>query len=138
MRTSLYLAMLITAGWLVSTVQAAEIDMQEGLWEIRSTTEMPGMPFSMPETSYRQCITRQDLVPQPQQAEQQCKMLENSTSGNTVKWKVVCTSEEGKMTSEGSLTYHGDRFEGTIKSSGPQLPGGMTQKMAGQRVGACR
>lgn len=113
-------------------------DMQPGRWEISSTIDMPGMGFSMPASKTTQCISREDLVPQTQQANEKCQMLENKVNGNTVTWKIRCESEGGTMTSQGELVYHGDLFEGTVNTTGSQMPAGMTQKMTGKRIGNCQ
>jgi hypothetical protein len=126
--------LLMLAG--VAAAQAGT-NMQDGMWEITSTTEMAGMSFSMPGSSFRQCITREDLVPRQQEPQQTCEMLENRIEGDTVIWKIRCTTEGGPVTSEGRITYHGDSLEGVINTTGPQIPGGMKQTMQGKRVGAC-
>ena len=51
-----------------------------------------------------------------------------------------CSQQGQEMTSTGEMTYHGDRFEGTIKNvMGPQA-GNMTivTTITGKRVGDCR
>lgn len=116
----------------------ASPDMQPGRWQITSTIEMPGMAFSMPATTHTQCISGQDLVPQTQQGNDKCQMIENATDGDTVTWKVKCASEGGTMTSRGKVVYHGDRFYGAVVTEGSQMPAGMTQTMTGKRIGDCQ
>jgi Protein of unknown function (DUF3617) len=50
------------------------VDMQDGLWEITTTTEMAGMPFQIPPMTITQCITQQDLVPQDEQPGNECTL----------------------------------------------------------------
>lgn len=115
----------------------AEPDMQEGMWEIKTTTEMPGMAFTMPAVSFSQCITKEDLVPRQQAPQQDCELLEHRIEGDTVTWEMRCVSEGGGLTSSGRVIYHGDTFEGNIETTGEQIPGGMQQTMRGRRVGPC-
>jgi hypothetical protein len=112
-------------------------DIVPGEWEITSTMEMPGMAYTMPATKFVQCITEKDLIPQSQQQNDKCDFLDQSINGNTVKWTVKCESGGGTMTSQGSITYFGDHFDGTIETRGSQIPSGMTQTMKGKRLGNC-
>ncbi len=121
-----------------SSLTFAEETMRPGRWEITSSVEMPGMAFTMPSTKHVQCLTDKDLIPESQQQDNQCEILENTQSGNTVTWKVVCNAEGGTMTSSGKIVYNGDTFEGTVVTNGPQMPSGMTQTMTGKRIGECQ
>jgi hypothetical protein len=119
----------------------AEPNMQEGLWEITSSMEMPGMP-SMPPMKHTQCLTKKDLVPQSQEKAQDCKITQTGTSGNTVTWSMKCSGEEGAMEGTGKVTYSGDTFQGTMTMTmqDPEQGGKMqlTQRMSGRRVGNCK
>ena len=112
-------------------------DMQPGRWEITSTLEMPGMGFSMPASKHVQCITNEEMIPQTQQENEKCRVVDQSINGNVVTWQVSCESDGGTMDSHGEITYHGDSFEGTIVTRGSQMPTEMTQKMTGKRLGQC-
>ncbi len=128
----LFLSTLLPSSALTAT------NMHLGLWEITSTLEMPGMAFAMPASTHTQCITSEYLVPQEQQENDKCKMIENSSNRDTVTWKVKCESEGGTMNSQGMIEYHGDTFKGTVQTTGSQMPSGMTQKMTGKRIGDCK
>ncbi len=112
-------------------------DMQPGRWEITSILEMPGMAFTMPATKHTQCITAEELVPQAQQENSKCQVVDQSIDGNVVTWQVRCESGGGTMDSQGKITYHGDSFEGMVVTNGSQMPSEMTQKMTGKRIGQC-
>lgn len=112
-------------------------NMQPGNWEITSTIEMPGMTFSMPASKHTQCISSEEMIPQAQQENDKCQILENQLHGDTLTWKIECESEGGVMTSRGKIVYHGATFDGTIHTTGSQLPSGMTQQMTGKRIGNC-
>jgi len=118
-------------------------DMQEGLWEITSTVDMPGMPAAMPPVKHSQCITKNDLIPKPQsqQPNQQCTVTGSNISGNTVTWTMQCSSEGSDMEGSGNITYQGDSFDGAFIMN-MAVPGQgamkMTQKMKGKRLGPCK
>ncbi len=118
-----------------------EPNMQEGLWEITSSIEMPGMPAMAP-MKHTQCLTKKDLVPQSQEKSQDCKITQTGMSGNTVTWTMKCSGEEGAMEGTGKITYSGDTFQGTMTMN-IQNPGQggkmqMIQRMTGRRIGNCK
>lgn len=115
-----------------------EPDLQPGLWEITTTMEMPGMAFKMPAATVTQCITPEAMVPQTVQGNDKCRMLDNRVDGDVVTWTVRCDSAGGSMTSQGAVVYQGDRFEGTVTTTGSQMPAAMTQAMTGKHVGPCK
>lgn len=131
------MAMLFCSLTLPCAALAAP-NMHPGRWEITSTIDMPGMAFTMPASTYTQCITDTELVPQGQQANDKCQMLDNRIDGDTVTWTVKCESGGGSMSSQGKIVYHGDSFTGTVTTTGSQMPAGMTQKMSGKRLGDCQ
>lgn len=132
---------LLLAGLLVFGVSqgvgATPVDMQEGLWEVTTRVEIPGIQVAIPPVTMTQCITQEDLIPPSEQPNSECKVTNHQIKGNTVTWSMVCLGEEGKIQGDGQITYHGDRFEGTVKMS---LPEGMTMTnhMSGHRIGVCK
>lgn len=116
---------------------AGQVDMQDGEWEITTRMEMPGIPVQIPPMTFSQCITQKDLVPQNEQPDSECTVTHNQIDGNTVVWSVVCKGEEGETRGDGRITYHGDRFEGSMKMSMPEGMS-MTNHMSGKRIGPCR
>lgn len=136
-KNALVMTILVLATVSPSIVLAAP-DMQPGKWQITSTIEMPGMAFAMPASTHTQCISSEYLVPQTQPENDKCQMIENLIDGDTVTWKVKCESKGGTMTSQGRIVYHGGSFEGTVNTTGSQMPSGMTQKMSGKRIGDCK
>ena len=131
-----YLTTCITLA-MFPTLCFAAPDMQPGRWEITSTLEMPGMAFSMPASKHIQCITADQILPQVQQENNKCQIVDQSMHGNIVTWQVQCESGGGSMDSHGEITYHGDSFKGTVVTNGSQMPSAMTQKMTGKRIGPC-
>jgi hypothetical protein len=54
---------LVAALFVWTGVSVAGPNIKEGLWEITSKMEMEGMPFAMPATSHKKCLTNDNLVP---------------------------------------------------------------------------
>ncbi len=120
------------------SASAAEINMNEGKWEITSKMEMANIPFAMPPMTYTMCMTEEDLIPQQdlESQEKDCEIKSQDISGDTVSWSVVCNTPQGKTTSSGTITYSGDSFDGKINMQMPGT-GAMNQSMSGRRVGHC-
>ena len=110
--------------------------IKEGLWEITTKMEIPGMPVPMPPITFRQCMTNQNPVPNQSQSGQECRMKNVKTKGNTVSWEMVCDSQQGEIKSSGKITYKGDRFDGVVMMDMPGQ-GQMKMTMTGQRIGKC-
>ena len=130
------LALTVTA----FTTANADIDIQEGQWEISSKIEMSGMPVqvNIGEQKITQCIDKQKIVPKSdKKINKYCTVSDQQIDGNVVSWKMTCTNN---MHSEGSVTYHGDTFEGKVTSV-TEVPnmGKMTAiiHMKGKRIGEC-
>ncbi|HDP24790.1 MAG TPA: DUF3617 family protein [Deltaproteobacteria bacterium] len=121
----------------LSTAFAAGPNMNPGKWEITTQTEMAGMPMSMPAVTHTQCITGDELIPQSQEANQECQVSDIKFSGDTVTWKIVCSGQNGRMEGTGSVTYRGDTMEGTMDMiiSGANMQ--VTNKISGKRIGNC-
>lgn len=129
---------MVTVGFFALTPTARGLDFTEGKWEITSNVEMPGMPTTMAPVTVTQCLTKQDPVPS-KSAGGDCRVMDMKQSGNTITWTMECDQQGNTMKSTGKMTYAGDKFEGTIKTSmGPQA-GNMeiTTKMSGKRIGTC-
>jgi hypothetical protein len=118
---------------------ARALDLQDGLYEITSKVEIPGMPSSMPPVILKQCLTQKDPVPEQSSAGQECRVKEVKTEGNTVSWTMDCTQQGNRMQGKGSMTFQGDRFTGKSEMiMGPQA-GNMLiiTRTEGKRIGAC-
>jgi len=120
---------------------AAGVNMHEGLWEITTKLEMPGMPMQMPARKHRQCLTKQKMEPNAQGQEAKgCKISNRKISGNTVTWTLKCSGENA-MQAVGKMTYHGDRMEGTITMQANDPEEGemkMVNRISGRRIGRCQ
>jgi hypothetical protein len=107
-------------------------NMEDGLWEITSTVDMPGTPSrSFTHTS---CLTKEKAVPQT--AESGCTIKDMKTQGNTVTWTMVCRD----ATSTGKITYAGTTMNGisemTVKTNGKTMT--MKTTIKGKRIGPCK
>jgi len=127
-----YLLLIIC---ISSPLQAATVDMQPGMWEWTTQMKMAGMDLQIPPTVFSSCITQQDLVPQNQSPNGDCKILENSTSGNTISWKIQCDSPHGSSTTSGKMTYSGSSASGAMDVVARGMA--MSATMSGRRTGGC-
>lgn len=128
------IAIIMALGFLPA-IAIAGPDFEEGEWEITTTMKMEGMPFAPPPVTFRQCMTRDERVPQREDPSQSCEMLEQDVSGDTVSWTMRCDGSE----STGEVTYSGDSLEGsmhmTTQNGGGEMA--MTSHMQGHRIGPC-
>jgi hypothetical protein len=119
----------------------AEVNMQDGQWEMSIKVDMPGMPPNMPASKFTQCLTKKDVVPVKKEPSENCKMVKNSISGNTVTWVMECRNKDGGTTeSAGSVTYKGAGFDGGVKTVITNAQGKkmeMKSLLSGRRVGEC-
>ncbi len=121
--------------------------MREGLWEISTRMEMPGMPKmpkgmpGMGETTMKHCYRKEDLrdeksvVPQGQN-DPNCVVKNIRTKGSKVTWEVQCKGGQGG--GSGEMEYHGDSYQGMMKSTHPQMKGEMVMHYRGKRIGDCK
>ncbi len=135
------LTSLMGALVLLATQAVAGIDLHEGLWEITTQMEMPGMPMQMPASMHRQCLTKQNSEPDVHgQNTEDCKITERKVSGNTLTWTLKCHGKNA-MQAVGKITYHGERLEGTItiQANDPEM-GTMSivNRISGRRIGDCK
>ncbi len=126
---------------LCATAVSAAPNMKPGLWETKVRTQMAGVPMQMPPVTTRQCISKKDMVPQTNSSGQDCKVVDQNVSSNTVTWRIECKADNMHTTGSGKIVYHGDTFQGQIDMTMQQQgmgPMSMTQKMEGKRIGDCR
>ena len=132
----------IPALLILFSVTACSSDqiIDEGEWEMTTQMEMSGMPAGMPNMppmTHRQCLTNDMMVPaQQNQQNNDCEMVEQSVSGNTVSWNMRCNSNGMVSEMSGSSTYTGDTMKGTMH----MITRGMevTSQLTGKRLGPCK
>ncbi|MDX9715512.1 MAG: DUF3617 family protein [Dissulfurispiraceae bacterium] len=111
-------------------------DIKDGLWEITTTTDMPGMPAGLMQPfTHTTCLSKKDYVPKNEQ-DTSCKVEKSEVKGSTVTWKVVCSTG----TSSGRITYSGSSFDGAtetaIKAEGKDMK--INSTMKGKYLGPCK
>src|SRR5512133_3283539 len=83
--------------------------------------EMKGMPNQMAPMTMKQCMTKKDMVPKPQntsQSGQECKMKDQKISGDTVTYGMECKGADGSlMQTSGKMSYKGNTFDGSSTTS---------------------
>ena len=125
--------------WLMIFVLAATVgnamDFKEGEWEVTVSTEMPSMGMKMPGSTYKQCMQKDQPVPQDKQPGQQCEMKDQKKSGNSVTWTMECSGPGGKMTGNGKVTYKHDQMNGTMTMVGQGMK--MISTFSGKYIGPC-
>lgn len=124
----------ILTGLLSGTAYAAPGEY----WEITSSMEMPGMPFSMPATTQKVCIPKGgENDPGKTSGDKDCKMTDVKTVGNKTTWKARCNKDGEVMTGTGEQTTSANSYQGKVKFSGKSDGQDMNMNMAysGKRVG---
>ena len=98
-------------------------------------SDIPGMNMKMPPMKYNVCITKDNMNPQKSEKNQNCKTISSKIHGSTFTWVSECTTKEGIMRSEGSITYRGATMNGVIKTTSVKMQ--VKQSISGRRTGAC-
>lgn len=127
---------LLSMLWTVG----AWAQFKDGLWEITSQVEIKGMAQQIPPATFRQCITKSDLVPKNQDKNYDCKTTNQKITGNTINYSAECKGKDGVMTTTGQNTYTGSTMEGSANTSfkikgQPAMQ--MNSKMKGKYIGPC-
>lgn len=136
MKAKLFAALLVLA--FAATAAQAASEMKDGLWEISTTMEMPGLPFQPPPTTMTHCYGKEDVKDLKQFVPSQdadCKVTDLKTSGNKVSYRVNCTGKNA-FKGEGEVTLKGDSaYEGVMKMNMEGLD--MTTRYRAKRIGPC-
>jgi len=113
---------------------------QAGEWKITTRTEVPGLPFVAPAVTIRQCLTLKDRIPHGKDASGECRLVNQSSSGDTVQWTMHCDDASGTTEAKGEATYSGKTMKGVshITTSGRGDTMHMTSRMKGHRIGPCQ
>ena len=135
--------LLVAVALLLAWTVGASAEWKEGLWEITSKVEMPGMPKDMPASTMRQCMTKKDTAPAPasKDGSTECTKKEQKISGDTVTYAMECKNKDGSIVDvKGKMTFKGSSFDGsgvtTVTQKGQQ-PMKITSKMSGKYIGPC-
>ncbi|MBN1534191.1 MAG: DUF3617 family protein [Spirochaetes bacterium] len=130
MRACVIVALLMAG---LSAAVLSEVNMREGNWEMTVKAELKGVFFKMPAVKYAVCLTRGSM--NPKRYDEKCRILSSKLQGSTYNWVAECTTDDGIMRSDGSITYRGETLDGYINvvSGGMQ----MRQRMTGRWIGPC-
>ena len=141
MKTTLTVVVTLLAFGAVSLI--AQGGMRPGRWATTVQMEMAGSPVQMPPMKQTRCVTPaeakdpsslQSGPPGGRGGKNDCKVSDQKMSGNTMSWKIACTSPDA-MTGTGEMTFADDSYTGTMKMNMTQ--GAMSMKMEGKRLGDC-
>jgi len=139
---SFMLPLVVVASFAAAQPTAA--NFRDGIWEMTLKSDVPGVQ-SMPPMVLKRCITAKEMqdlqakATQPPGADQ-CKVLEQKTSGATTTWKIECTGKT-KIKGAGTVTVGSDTYSMQSQVS-MVLPEGKTMdiksSMTGKRLGECK
>lgn len=136
---------LLTA--LVVTPSFAAPQATPGQWEVTSKMTMEGMPMAIPPNTMKYCIKPEDaqkidkqIAMGPKgQPNKDCKMVDQSVSGDTVKFHMRCEGQHATDVA-GEMTYSGTTYQGKVTinaDGGPQGKMKMTNTFNAKRLGDC-
>lgn len=111
------------------------IEMKDGLWELTTTMDMPGM--KMPPQKVKHCYTKEDVKDQKKMVNtnKDCTVTELNTIGNKISWKMKCTGKT-PGTFSGETTFVGDSYDSNMKMQSQGMT--MNMKVKGKRIGVCK
>jgi hypothetical protein len=135
------LSMIIGIALVSTSFVLAQV--QEGEWETTVNMKMEGMAFSIPPVTTKQCVTKDNLVPNvsPQGKKDTCTNKDQKVSGNKVTWSGTCVDKGQKSEYEGEITYSGSSYQGTMNFKITEKSGetmSMAATMTGRRIGECK
>jgi Protein of unknown function (DUF3617) len=113
-------AALLAASMAWTVFAQSSSPMREGLWEIHSKLNMPGVG-EMPPMTHQQCITAA-MIKDPQSAlpkmDNDCKISNYKLLNNTATYTLTCT-QPMELTAAGEIKYSGsDAYTGTVTIQG--------------------
>ena len=126
---------------LAPAALAAGISIEPGLWEMKSTVNMPMFPEPR-VTTMQECITRSEFTMDDfsdGDLDPACRFEVEKMGESSMKWTVDCPVEGGNSHGEWSATSSGDSISGeglmTMSFQGQSME--MTMEWTGRRTGPC-
>jgi len=127
----------------VAAVPPTAGSFRDGLWEMTIRTDVPGVK-SMPPMVLKRCISAKEIQDLQAKATKppgsdQCKVLEQTSTGATLSWKLECTGKVN-MKGQGAVTATGDTYSMTstmVMTSPEGKPIEIKSSMTGKRLGNC-
>ncbi len=108
------------------------INFNPGNYEVTNWMELPWRGRSKQEKDVH-CLGNSDIG-WKMYRESGCELLSEWTSGDTLNWEFKC-KYNGMTGASGSITYHGDSFDGTLIYHNDK--GNLKIGLSGKRVGDC-
>jgi hypothetical protein len=139
--TWLILLLVAVFGFFLPCRAGSHVDMLEGLWEITTQVEMVGLPVRSPAITTRQCISPDNVFPEINRfnaSGQNCKITNVVIGKNYAAYDLACSMENGGMKGHGSVTYRGERLQGSLATV--MTPGNeqINYEYSGWYIGPCR
>ncbi|MBP1746972.1 MAG: lipoprotein [Deltaproteobacteria bacterium] len=141
MYRSIVFVLVTVCFFVIATHANSEPNFQEGMWEMTMSATMTGLDGMMPPMQAKSCMMKKDLSPEKFHSEGDCKAKDIKISGDTVKWRVSCKTEDGVFDGTGTMVYKGTTFEGNTQISGKDEDGEKMEiktKIIGKRIGPCK
>ena len=109
---------------------------KDGLWEIASKMNVPGMPMAMPGQVSRVCIGKngkdEDLIPK----QGDCRMVDSKRVGSKFMYTMDCAGTD-PSTVAGEVTFGSDAYDGKMRMTLKQTQDTMEMTFTGKRLGDC-
>jgi hypothetical protein len=131
------LAVFAAALVAATVAHAGEGPIKEGLWEVTTKMDMPGMPSMASGMTVKHCYTKKDveqaaaMIPK----NNNCKVTNFKQSGNKASWAMQCTGPSA-MNGTGEMSYGPDSYQGTVTMQGQGM--NMIQHISARRLGECK
>lgn len=131
------IAVALLSVLIIPVVGFAAANMRDGLWEMTTTVEMPGMPMQIPPTQVKHCFTKEDVKDQKKAiaGSDDCIVSDLKETGNKVTWKMKCKGDSAGEFS-GQTVFSGDSFETIMKMQAEGQD--MTMNVKARRLGECQ
>jgi len=110
-----------------------------GRWQSTIKMVMAGMPANMPAQTFATCLTKEqaenaeNLIPKSGDKRGGCTYTDVKVDGSTLSWKMTCA--KSGMTGSGTMTYHGESYEGSMEMKMQDRD--ISATYTGKYVGAC-
>lgn len=131
-------AILTSAVMLLCCYGAAfadNINLKEGMWQLTTTMEIPGMPHKMPGGTFTQCLTKENLTP-PVNKDKGCQITNQTVNNNTLNYTMVCNHDGETTSGQGSFSYNNDTMSGRMEITANGMH--IITTYSGKWIGPCQ
>ena len=136
-------AVALVMGVSSTSLSADEYNYKPGLWEIKTTMEVEGVPAHMkalmkvPPVVEQECLkANEDIF----KSDNECKYDKKRISANKIQVTFKCSEEGSEMTGKGETTFSGETLSSwtEMKTQGPTGPMTMKNTTTGKYIGPCK